>query len=46
MNAAASADGWVLAVVTRALSGPRVTEFKPDQVLGAASPYIFKADLT
>jgi hypothetical protein len=36
---------WFLAVVTRALSGPEVTEYSRDDVLAAAKPYVFKAHL-
>jgi hypothetical protein len=46
LRAAESTEGWVLAVVTRALSGPAVTEFAAHQAVAAAKPYVFKADLT
>jgi hypothetical protein len=46
LRAAANEPDWVLAVVTRAVSAPVVTEFTAEQALKAANPYVFKADLT
>jgi len=46
LRAAELGDGWVLAVVTRALSAPTVTEFTAEQALAAALLYVFKADLS
>lgn len=43
LRAARSQDGWVLAVVTRALSDPQVSEFAADRVLAAAKPYVYRA---
>lgn len=46
MRAAEEDADWVLAVVTRALSKPAVTEFTAAEALEAAAPYVYKADLT
>ena len=46
LRAAKDEPDWVLAVVTRALSTPQVTEYTAQQALAAAQPYVFKADLS
>lgn len=38
-------SGWLLAVVTRALSDPQVAEFTADEALAVAVPYVYRADL-
>jgi hypothetical protein len=45
VRAAEEETGWALAVVTRALSKPAVTEYTADEVLEAAEPYVYKAKL-
>jgi hypothetical protein len=39
-------QGWTLAVVTSALTNPKVQLFTPEQAIRAALPYVFKADLS
>lgn len=45
IRAAAEEDDWYLAVVTRALSDPKVVEYTAEQVLGVARPYVYKAEM-
>ena len=45
IRAAEEEPGWVLAMVTRALSTPQVTEHTADEALAVAEPYVYKADL-
>lgn len=45
IRAAEVEDHWYLAVVTRALSGPNVTEYTAEEALQAALPYVFKAHM-
>lgn len=45
VRAAAMEPGWVLAVVTRAVSHPLVTEFSAEHAVRAAEPYVYKAVL-
>jgi uncharacterized protein DUF3883 len=45
IRSAANDEGWVLAVVTRALSEPRVTEFEADATVKAAKGFVFRAEL-
>lgn len=45
IRAAGEEEGWHLAVVTRALSNPEVTEYTAEQALDAAEPYVFKAHM-
>jgi len=43
----AKADkGWILAVVTNALTNPKVQLFTPEQTIRVALPYVFKSDLS
>jgi len=44
MEKAASDPLWSLAVVTQALVAPAVHTFGRDEVLGTASPYVFRAE--
>lgn len=46
LKAARKHSEWTLAVVTRALSDPRVVEYSAAQALHSAKPYVFKADLS
>ncbi|GAA1689913.1 hypothetical protein GCM10009745_38970 [Kribbella yunnanensis] len=45
-RAAQTEPGWMLAVVTRALSDPRVVEYSAREVLELSNPYVYKVDLT
>jgi hypothetical protein len=45
IRSATNDEGWVLAVVTRALSDPRVTEFDANLAIEAATAYVFRAEL-
>ena len=38
--------GWVLAVVTRAVTAPKVKLYGPDAVTDAANPYVYRADFS
>ncbi|MGI8815321.1 MAG: DUF3883 domain-containing protein [Pseudonocardia sp.] len=38
-------DGWTLAVVTRAVSAPKVTLYPASTVARAAEPYVYRVDL-
>jgi hypothetical protein len=42
IRSAGNDDSWVLAVVTRALSAPRVTEFDAATVVAAAHAYVYR----
>jgi hypothetical protein len=44
-RSAAEDPGWELAVVTRAVTAPEVTVFAPGQVIAAAEPFVYRADL-
>jgi hypothetical protein len=46
LRAARERPAWYLAVVTRALSDPNVTEYEAQCVIRAAKPYVYKLDLT
>lgn len=46
LKAARAHPEWTLAVVTRALSDPKVVEYSGAQALDSAKPYVFKADLS
>ena len=46
LKAAKHHPEWTLAVVTRALSDPKVVEYSAAQALDSAKPYVFKADLS
>jgi hypothetical protein len=46
IRAAEEEAGWMLAVVTRALTKPDVVEYTAEETLDAARPYVYKADLT
>lgn len=46
LKAAKKHSEWTLAVVTRALSDPKVVEYSAAQALHSAKPYVFKADLS
>jgi len=46
LKAAKEHPEWTLAVVTRALSDPKVVEYSVAQALDSAKPYVFKADLS
>ena len=45
VRAAEEDEGWVLAVVTRAVSAPAVRTFTATEVRDAARPYLYKAKL-
>lgn len=45
IRAANNEPEWYLAVVTRALSGPTVTEYDAAAAAAAAKPYVYKANL-
>lgn len=45
LKAARTKSDWRLAVVTRALSDPKVHEYTSEEVLAAAEPYVYKATL-
>ena len=45
-RSAADDPGWVLAVVTRAATAPKVTIYSPEAVKAAARPYVYRADLS
>lgn len=45
IRSAANDEGWSLAVVTRALSDPRVTEFEACAAIETAKAYVFRAEL-
>lgn len=45
IRAAKEVRDWSLAVVTRALSNPVITEFCATEVAKAAKPYLYKANL-
>jgi len=45
VRAAEEDKGWVLAVVTRAVSAPAVRTFTATEVCDAARPYLYKANL-
>jgi len=45
IRSAKSDDGWILAVVTRALSTPHVTEFEAPAAIATAEAYLYRADL-
>ena len=46
IRAAEEEPGWILAVVTRALTNPNVVEYTARQALDNARPYVYRADLT
>ncbi|WP_445257001.1 DUF3883 domain-containing protein [Nocardioides aurantiacus] len=45
VRAAQFEEGWVLAIVTRALSMPTVVEYFAPDVITKATPYVYKANL-
>jgi hypothetical protein len=45
-RAARNEDNWWLAVVTRAVSKPQLSEYSAEDVLRTAQPYAFQADLS
>lgn len=46
LEAAMNDKDWALAVVTRALSAPKVIGYTRERAVQAAEPYVFRADLT
>jgi predicted RNA-binding protein with PUA-like domain len=46
LDAAKNHPGWVLAVVTRAISAAKVNVYSSQQALQAAEPYVYRADLS